>query len=97
MKPQRFEIGQAVTPKVSFPWNNSANIPPPKPEIYHVLEYHDGTKYTCVGGYAGHWYINVSERPYHWLALEDGFEAVISDHELASLLSTVEESVTTKV
>ena len=95
MKPQRFEIGQAVTPKRGAWTPMDRNLPgrPPKMDIYHVSEYHTHR------GFPDLWFISLDELPLPTDPKfdEDGFDPVITDSELESLLNSVPETQTVEV
>jgi hypothetical protein len=91
MKPQRFEIGQAVTPRDTN-WKNPNNYPTPKfGEVYHVQYYsHEG----CDCGECGRMpYVWLRE--FHYGVCQSKLEPVISDSELETLLNSVPETIET--
>lgn len=85
MKPQRFEIGQAVTPRYGVDWNgrspNYTDVPSPKMDVLHVSSYKEKW---------GYWYIRIVEMPQDCYYREDQFEPLISDSELARELESIE-------
>jgi hypothetical protein len=88
MKPQRFEIGQAVTRKI-VPWASlTSNVRPKAGEIYHVSGYVHSKMLKFGNPYPG-WYITFDEHGKNVFHREKDFDPVISTHELESLLSEV--------
>lgn len=94
MKPQRFEIGQAVSlrkkPKGVTNVESNEKFPCPlsHSEIYHIAGYGEGR-----GSGKGEWYVFIAEYNHNCLFNEDGFEPVISDNIISELL---EESLKTQ-
>ncbi len=90
MKPQRFEIGQAITPKVKAWGDAISGLPLPSPDdpefgkVYHVRSYWP---------YGGEWWICLNEVNEDNAFLETNFEPLITDSVLAEALSEVPESV----
>jgi len=91
MKPQRFEIGQPVTPKRGEDWsgkNNNEIFPLPEGEIYHIKSY------SWFGDFA-EWAVCLIEIPGRSCFMEYHFEPVITSAELTELLK--EEPLTVEV
>lgn len=90
MKPQRFEIGQAVTPNKNHPLKFEEGCPPFKfGEVYHVMEYHQ-----ALYKFERAWYIVLEELPHDKIYLEMSFDPVITDAILEKELSTISEPQT---
>lgn len=88
MKPQRFEIGQAVTPNTKH-WQAPADqklvdSPPKFGEVYHVYKYVEENN---------KWWIILIEKM-KLTCLEDSFDPVISNTALEKELSTISEPQT---
>lgn len=90
MKPQRFEIGQQVTPKRAN-WKSigGAYLDAKPGNIYTIHLYSDySKKYNC-------WFICLQElNPDTHEYQEDGFDPVISDSVLEAELETIFEHQT---
>lgn len=92
MKPQRFEVGQAITPKTNDPWRNESsarieNYNDPKfGEIYHVL------KYNHFSQVSDSWMIKLHEFT-NSAYDEDEFDPVISTDALEKELKSISEPV----
>lgn len=87
MKPQRFEIGQAVTPNKKK-WehvHDDVPMPPSFGNVYHVSEYWNFEDNL--------WYIHLKEVPDSYVYNEEGFDPVITTHELEKELSEIEITV----
>ena len=89
MKPQRFDIGQAVTPNIRedrwFYEGTPSEVKPKFGEIYHVKMYDEYSK--------GSWYIILSELPNTDAFNEAGFDPVISTNVLEKELNSIEIKV----
>lgn len=85
MKPQRFEIGQAVTPKIDKEFaliKGSGDSPDPKfGNIYHVSEYLFEMN---------EWFISLDEMPDDIYYSEIDFDPVITTSELTEALEEIE-------
>lgn len=90
MTPQRFEIGQAITPKIdNRPWitnNPGYGCPPKQGDIYHVTSYWY-YKY-------GRWFIALREMPGKQIYDENEFDPVITTNQLEEALNEISESIT---
>lgn len=102
MKPQRFEIGQAVAVKFGeiSQFNTARGVKTPRAgEIYHVESYHWGRDllkiYPQFNVDKNNWYIGLAEL--NGLYWELSFDPVITDSELESLLNSVPETQTVEV
>lgn len=92
MKPQRFEIGQEVTPKVNSVWVIHENIcrPPLVPrqgEIYHVLLY-------CRGVGVDGPCIELEEAGAGVCYMEDHFEPLITTEQLEKMMEPETATIT---
>lgn len=91
MKPQRFEIGQAVTPKRGEDWSwKEGYVSGPFPlkcgQVYHVIGH-----YWVLS--MNDWAILVAEVGMHRGFMEYHFEPVITDSELYEALQEQPETV----
>ena len=98
MKPQRFEIGQAVTPKRGWNWeDNDFGLGRPSSDIFHVSGYlHPSTpkRYYPDLEFMG-WYITLREFPQSRFFSESGFDPIeLTTEQVTSLL---EEPITVEV
>lgn len=85
MKPQRFEIGQAVTVIDNDPWDGDADTIDPKfGEVYHVSEY----KYFDF--HINEWIISFYEIPNSGYS-ECSFAPVTSTEQLVEELESIPE------
>lgn len=95
MKPQRFEIGQAVTRK-QIPWfTATSSVKPKQGEVYHISEYVHFKQLQKHGNPFPEWYVRFEEHPRTVAHRESDYDPVISDSELTELLK--EETVTVTI
>ncbi len=89
MKPQRFEIGQAVTPKYKKWYVDVGNPNAPRPrygEVYRVRQYQWDQSDNS-------WYIAFYEIPGSVGYWEEGFDPVVTDAVLSKELESITKPV----
>ena len=93
MKPQRFEIGQAVTPNTKDQKLEPGCPPLLFGEVYHVRKYFGPHIYNGVRA----WYIELEEISGGFIYLEFMLSPVISDTELYKELESINKTKTVEV
>lgn len=97
MKAQRFEIGQAVTPKRGEGFSNWYGIPAPTQDIFHVHGYKHGSTFPLpVNAMKDDWYISLGPEDGNLWRWEPGFEPVeLTSESISALMEqTISEPVT---